>query len=63
MKGCPQGPNQQIALPDEKPGAWWNDNDQTPDSDEITAMNDEVLFAAPDNELALNDDFPADSEW
>jgi hypothetical protein len=63
MKGCPQGPNQQFAPPAEKPGAMWNDNDQAPDSEEIATMNDQELFAAPDNELALDDDTPADSEW
>jgi hypothetical protein len=55
----PQGTNK----PAGKTGAWWNDNDQELDSEEITAMNDEVLFAAPDNEVAFNNDFPADSEW
>ena len=55
----PQGTNK----PAGKPGAMWNDNDQAPDSEEITAMDNEELFASPDNELALNDDFPADSEW
>jgi len=62
-QGCPQQPNQQTAPPAERPGAWWNDNDQAQDLEEITTMNDEVLFAAPDNEVAFNDDFPADSEW
>jgi hypothetical protein len=63
MKGCQQGPNEKVAPPAEKPGAMWNDNDQMPDSEEITAMNDQELFATPDNELALNDDALADLEW
>ncbi len=64
MKGCPQQPNQPLAPPAEKPGAMWNDNDQAPDSEEITTMmNDQELFATPDNELALADDTLADLEW
>jgi hypothetical protein len=59
----PQGPNQQVAPPAEKPGAMWNDNEQAPDSEGITALDDQVLLEGPDNEVALDDDSPADSDW
>jgi hypothetical protein len=78
-KGCPQGgerafpehvegvepqePNQPLAPPAEKPGAMWNNDDPTQESEGLSALDDQALFEGPDNEVALNDDTPADSEW
>jgi hypothetical protein len=61
-KGCPQGPNEPAAPPAGKPGAMWNDDDQTPDSDSISAFDDD-MFTGPDDEIAMNNDTSADSDW
>jgi hypothetical protein len=62
-KGCPQGHNEPAAPPAAKPGAMWNDDDQAPDSDNISALDDDDMFTGPDDEIAMNNDTSADSDW
>jgi hypothetical protein len=62
-QGCPKEPNGQASPPAGKPGAMWNDNDQTPDSQGINAMNDEEAFEGPDSEVAFDNDAQDDSQW
>jgi hypothetical protein len=62
-KGCPQGPNEPAAPPAANPGAMWNNDDQAPDSDSISALDDDDMFTGPDDEIAMNNDTSADSDW
>lgn len=63
--GDKQQPNdEQTPPPQANPGAAFDNGDQHPDLDAMPAFGDEEFSDdGPDNEVALDDDSPADTEW
>ncbi|MGD0078029.1 MAG: hypothetical protein ABSB91_05295 [Sedimentisphaerales bacterium] len=59
----PQQPNEQPSPPQANPGAVWDNDDPNPDSDNISALDDDDMFTGPDDEIAMNNDTSADSDW